>query len=46
VKLLKSSTNFSHACVLCMKVAKLEVAHGLRLSLLFFYLLQYMCLWL
>ena len=24
--------NFSRACVLCMKVAKLEVAHGLRLS--------------
>jgi len=35
VKLWKSSflaTNFSRACVLCMKVAKLEVAHGLRLS--------------
>ena len=39
MKLWKSSflaTNFSRACVLCMKVAKLEVAHDLRLSLLFF----------
>ena len=26
------ATNFSRACVLCMKVAKLEVVHGLRLS--------------
>ena len=26
------ATNFSHACILCMKVAKLGAAHGLRLS--------------
>jgi len=35
VQLWKSpflATNFSRACVLCTKVAKLEVAHGLRLS--------------